>query len=158
MANQLPAITHIVQLMLGYRSFDSDSVAFVIRQRQQSPPLTFRVLTSPMSRIPRHRQTDKSTDRRNSPHPYLMREPIRVEGFQNTNYQLFRPTRGGWPARAAVPTNRGLSATSSARFQSDQPRATGYACRYRGRRKSWACMRLRSAAHVLSARGMLPVC
>jgi len=119
MANQLPAIKHIVQLMLENRSFDQ-MLGFLYTANGNKSPTNqpFEGLTGNESnpddagREIRVFKIDGST-----PHPFLMPGADPGEGFFNTNYQLFSTDD---PALGAVPTNRGFVVNFKAAIQSDQ--------------------------------------
>jgi phospholipase C len=88
MANQLPAIKHIVQLMLENRSFDQ-MLGFLYTANGNKSPMNqpFEGLTGSESnpddagREIRVFKIDGS-----APHPYLMPGADPGEGFFNTNY------------------------------------------------------------------------
>jgi phospholipase C len=119
MANQLPAIKHIVQLMLENRSFDQ-MLGFLYTANGNKSPTNqpFEGLTGNESnpddagREIRVFKIDGS-----APHPFLMPGADPGEGFFNTNYQLFSTDD---PAPGAVPTNRGFVVNFKAAIQSDQ--------------------------------------
>jgi phospholipase C len=118
-ANQLPAIKYIVQLMLENRSFDQ-MLGFLYDGQKTSPATgqPFEGLTGTESNpddTGREIQVYKIDD--TSPHPYLMPGADPGEGFLNTNYQLFSTDT---PAQGAIPTNRGFIINFKAAIASDQ--------------------------------------
>ncbi len=118
MANQLPAIKHIVQLMLENRSFDQ-MLGFLYESNGNKSPTNqpFEGLTGNESN-----PDDKGNEikvykiDRSAPHPYLMPGADPGEGFYNTNYQLFSTDD---PAAGSVPTNKGFVINFKAAVASD---------------------------------------
>lgn len=123
MANQLPAIKHIVQLMLENRSFDQ-MLGFLYSGTGNRSPTN-----QPYEGLTGNETNPDDTGRliqvykidRNAPHPYLMPGADPGEGFHNTSYQLFSTDD---PAPGAVPTNQGFVINFKAAIKSDQ--ADGY--------------------------------
>ncbi|HTV48749.1 MAG TPA: alkaline phosphatase family protein [Phycisphaerae bacterium] len=119
MANQLPAIKHIVQLMLENRSFDQ-MLGFLYSDNGNKS-LTgqlFEGLTGNESNpddAGREVKVYKIDD--TLEHPYLMPGADPGEGFFNTNYQLFSTDH---PAAGAIPTNQGFVINFKASIASDQ--------------------------------------
>ena len=119
MANRLPAIKHIVQLMLENRSFDQVLGFLYTANGNKSPT------NQPFEGLTGNETNPDDAGRpikvykidRNAPHPYLMPGADPGEGFQNTNYQLFCTDD---PAPGAVPTNQGFVINFKAAIQSDQ--------------------------------------
>jgi phospholipase C len=117
-ANQLPAIKHIVQLMLENRSFDQ-MLGFLYGGEKTSP-----VTGQPFEGLTGDETNPDDTGREvqvfkidnTSPHPYLMPGADPGEGFQNTNYQLFSTDT---PAKGATPTNLGFVLNFKAAIASD---------------------------------------
>lgn len=107
MANQLPAVKHIVQLMLENRSFDQ-MLGFLYADKGNKSPSgqTYDGLTGSESnpddagRPIQVYKIDPSSD-----HPYLMPGADPGEGFHNTNIQLFSTDD---PPHGAVPQNQGF--------------------------------------------------
>ncbi len=120
MANQLPAIKHIVQLMLENRSFDQ-MLGFLYHPANTSPSgQPFDGLTGNEtnpdgagSEIPVFRIDGTAS------HPYLVPGADPGEGFYNTNFQLFSTDD---PAPGAVPGNKGFVINFKAAIASDQAR------------------------------------
>ena len=119
MSNQLPAIKHIVQLMLENRSFDQMLGFLYTANGNRSPT------NQPFEGLTGNETNPDDTGREikvfridgNAPHPYLMPGADPGEGFFNTNYQLFQTDD---PAPGAAPTNRGFVINFKAAIQSDQ--------------------------------------
>jgi phospholipase C len=119
MANQLPAIKHVVQLMLENRSFDQ-MLGFLYNANGNKSPTN-----QPYEGLTGNESNPDDTGREikvykidsTAPHPYLMPGADPGEGFYNTNYQLFSTDD---PAPGAVPTNRGFVVNFKAAIQSDQ--------------------------------------
>jgi phospholipase C len=118
MANQLPAIKHIVQLMMENRSFDQ-MLGFLYQSTDNVSPAghAFEGLTGKETNpddlgreIPVYK-IDQHAD-----HPYLMPGSDPGEGFYNTNYQLFSTDT---PAHGAIPTNQGFVLNFKAAIASD---------------------------------------
>jgi phospholipase C len=107
MANQLPAIKHVVQLMLENRSFDQ-MLGFLYASTGNISPTNqpFEGLTGNESnpddagRIVKVFKIDHTAK-----NPYLMPGADPGEGFHNTNLQLFSTDA---PAQGAIPTNQGF--------------------------------------------------
>ena len=91
MANQLPKIKHVVQLMMENRSFDQMLGFLYADQKNVSPRgQPYEGLTGKESNpdgAGREVQVYKISKK--SPHPYLMPGADPGEGFYNTNQQLF---------------------------------------------------------------------
>jgi phospholipase C len=117
MANQLPAINHIVQLMMENRSFDQ-MLGFLYEGKKTPANQPFEGLTGEESN-PDDAGRTVNVFRIDStaPHPYLMPGADPGEGFQNTNFQLFSTDD---PAAGAVPTNQGFVVNFKAAIASDQ--------------------------------------
>src|SRR5262245_26799575 len=105
-ANQLPAIQHIVQLMLENRSFDQ-MLGFLYHPGNKSPlGHPYEGLTGNESNLDDRGQPvkvfkiDHTAD-----HPYLMPGADPGEGFHNTNLQLFSSDD---PAPGNAPKNDGF--------------------------------------------------
>lgn len=118
MANQLPAIKHIVQLMLENRSFDQ-MLGFLYEStgNKSATGQPFEGLTGNESNpddTGRDIQVFKIDQ--NTPHPYFMPGADPGEGFQNTNFQLFSTDD---PAPNATPTNKGFVVNFKASIASD---------------------------------------
>src|SRR5271156_5914381 len=104
MANQLPAIKYIVQLMLENRSFDQ-MLGFLYADSGNKS-----TTSQPFEGLTGEESNPDDTGREvkvyridsNSPHPYLMPGADPGEGYHNTNYQLFTTDD---PTPGAVPTN-----------------------------------------------------
>ncbi len=107
MANQLPAIKHIVQLMLENRSFDQMLGYLYTANGNKSPT------NQPFEGLTGNESNPDDTGREirvfkidgGAPHPYLMPGADPGEGFFNTNYQLFSTDD---PAPGAVPDQSGV--------------------------------------------------
>jgi phospholipase C len=125
MANQLPAIKHVVQLMLENRSFDQ-MLGFLYSANGNKSPTN-----QPYDGLTGNESNPDDTGREikvykidgTAPHPYLMPGADPGEGFYNTNYQLFSTDD---PAPGAVPTNRGFVVNFKAAIQSDQTKGFGH--------------------------------
>lgn len=119
MANQLPAIKHIVQLMLENRSFDQ-MLGFLYESTGNISPTNqpFEGLTGKESN-PGDAGRDVTVFKidHTSKHPYLMPGADPGEGFHNTNYQLFSTDD---PMPGAIPTNKGFVLNFKAAIASDQ--------------------------------------
>ncbi len=91
MANQLPKIKHIVQLMMENRSFDQMLGFLYAEQKNVSPRgQPYEGLTGKESNPDgAGREVQVYKIGRKSPHPYLMPGADPGEGFYNTNQQLF---------------------------------------------------------------------
>src|SRR5271165_4728439 len=117
MANQLPAIKHIVQLMLENRSFDQ-MLGFLYDAANPAPNnQPFEGLTGNETNpddTGRQIQVFKIDD--TAPHPYLMPGADPGEGFLNTNFQLFGTDD---PAPGTIPTNQGFVINFKASIASD---------------------------------------
>jgi len=118
MTNQLPAIKHVVQLMLENRSFDQ-MLGFLYSDHanRSSTVQPFEGLTGNESNpddLGREIKVYKIDA--NSSHPYLEPGADPGEGFYNTNYQLFSTDD---PAPGATPTNRGFVINFKAAIASD---------------------------------------
>lgn len=119
MANQLPAIKHVVQLMLENRSFDQMLGFLYTANGNRSPA------NQPYEGLTGSESNPDDAGREigvfkidgNALHPYLMPGADPGEGFFNTNYQLFSTDD---PEPDAVPTNRGFVVNFKAAIQSDQ--------------------------------------
>jgi phospholipase C len=121
MANQLPAIKHIVQLMLENRSFDQ-MLGFLYESTGNHSPTNqpFEGLTGTESNPDdAGRAVHVYPIDHTAPHPYLMPGADPGEGFHNTNVQLFSTDT---PARGAIPTNKGFVLNFKAAIASDQAR------------------------------------
>jgi phospholipase C len=120
MPNQLPAIKHIVQLMLENRSFDQ-MLGFLYADAGNRSPAkhAFDGLTGSESNPDDTGREVKvfKIDHTTARNPYLMPGADPGEGFQNTNYQLFSTDD---PAPGAVPTNQGFVINFKAAIASDQ--------------------------------------
>jgi phospholipase C len=119
MANQLPAIKHVVQLMLENRSFDQ-MLGFLYAANGNKSPANqpFEGLTgNETNPDDAGRQIKVFKIDGSAPHPYLMPGADPGEGFFNTNYQLYSTDD---PAPGAVPTNQGFVVNFKAAIQSDQ--------------------------------------
>lgn len=118
MSNQLPAIKHIVQLMLENRSFDQ-MLGFLYAPTNKS------ATNQPFEGLTGRESNPDDTGReikvfkidQAAKHPYLMPGADPGEGFHNTNYQLFSTDD---PAPGATPTNRGFVINFKAAIASDQ--------------------------------------
>ncbi len=123
MANQLPAIKHIVQLMLENRSFDQMLGFLYTANGNRSPT------NQPYEGLTGNETNPDDAGRAiqvfkidsSASHPYLMPGADPGEGFLNTNYQLFSTDD---PAPGAAPTNQGFVINFKAAIQSDL--AKGY--------------------------------
>lgn len=121
MPNQLPAIKHIVQLMLENRSFDQ-MLGFLYAADGNTSPIgqPFEGLTGDESN-----PDDTGRDIKvfkidhTAEHPYLMPGADPGEGFQNTNYQLFSTDD---PELGQIPTNKGFVMNFKSAIASDQTR------------------------------------
>ena len=119
MPNQLPAINHIVQLMLENRSFDQ-MLGFLYDGNRTATGQAYDGLTGTESNLDDTGRTftvykiDASL-----PHPYFMPGADPGEGFQNTNFQLFGTDD---PAANASPANSGFVLNFKASIASDQAR------------------------------------
>ena len=118
MANQLPAIKHIVQLMLENRSFDQ-MLGFLYADRGNVSPRNqpFEGLTGNESN-PDDTGKDVQVFKidHDAPHPYLMPGADPGEGFLNTNYQLFSTDD---PEHGQAATNKGFVVNFKAAIASD---------------------------------------
>jgi phospholipase C len=118
MANQLPAIKYIVQLMLENRSFDQ-MLGFLYSSSGNLSPTN-----QPFDGLTGNETNPDDAGRPvkvykidvNSPHPYLMPGADPGEGFKNTNYQLFSTDD---PHPGSVPSNQGFVINFKAAIQSD---------------------------------------
>jgi phospholipase C len=118
MANQLPAIKHIVQLMLENRSFDQMLGFLYAANGNKSPS------NQPFDGLTGNESNPDDAGREirvfkidgSAPHPYLVPGADPGEGFYNTSYQLFSTDD---PAPGAVPSNRGFVVNFKAAIQSD---------------------------------------
>jgi phospholipase C len=118
MANQLPAIKYIVQLMLENRSFDQ-MLGFLYENSGNRSPTG-----QPFEGLTGNESNPDDTGRpvkvfkinAAAKHPYLMPGADPGEGFQNTNIQLFSTDN---PAPGAVPTNQGFVKNFKAAIASD---------------------------------------
>jgi phospholipase C len=123
MANQLPAINYIVQLMLENRSFDQ-MLGFLYESSGNLSPTgqPFEGLTGNESNPDSSGQEiavfkiDAS-----SKNPYLMPGADPGEGFYNTNIQLFSTDD---PAPGAIPTNKGFVVNFQSAIASDKANLT----------------------------------
>jgi phospholipase C len=118
MANQLPAIKHIVQLMLENRSFDQ-MLGFLYQGsgNKSATGQPFEGLTGNESNPDdAGREVKVYKLDHTAPHPYLMPGADPGEGFHNTNYQLFSTDA---PAQGASPTNKGFVINFKAAIASD---------------------------------------
>lgn len=119
MPNQLPAIKHIVQLMMENRSFDQ-MLGFLYEGNKSPSNQPFEGLTGNESNPDdAGREVKVFKIDHNAPHPYLMPGADPGEGFQNTNYQLYSTDD---PAPGAVPTNQGFVINFKAAIASDLAR------------------------------------
>ena len=118
MANQLPAIKYVVQLMLENRSFDQ-MLGFLYEDTGNKSPAgqAFDGLTGQESnpddtgrQLPVFK-IDNTLD-----HPYFMPGADPGEGFYNTNYQLFSTDA---PTPGMAPTNDGFVINFKAAIASD---------------------------------------
>jgi phospholipase C len=117
MANQLPAIKHIVQLMLENRSFDQMLGFLYFPTNRSTSNQPFEGLTGNESNPDdTGREVKVFKIDHTSAHPYLMPGADPGEGFQSTNYQLFSTDV---PAAGATPTNRGFVINFKAAIASD---------------------------------------
>jgi len=118
MANQLPAIKYIVQLMLENRSFDQMlGFLYAANGNKSATGQPFEGLTGTESNPDETgRQIQVYKIEPNSPHPYLMPGADPGEGFYNTNNQLLGTDD---PAPGAVPTNQGFVINFKAAIASD---------------------------------------
>jgi phospholipase C len=119
MANQLPAIKHIVQLMMENRSFDQ-MLGFLYADNGNKSPTgqPFEGLTGNESNpddAGREWKVFKIDG--TMPHPYLMPGADPGEGFHNTNYQLFQTDD---PKPQTTPANKGFVINFKAAIASDQ--------------------------------------
>ena len=119
MANQLPAIKHVVQLMLENRSFDQ-MLGFLYEStgNRSATNQPFEGLTGNefnLDDVGNPVKVFKISP--TSPHPYLMPGADPGEGFHNTNFQLFSNDD---PAHGAAPTNDGFVKNFKAAIASDQ--------------------------------------
>jgi phospholipase C len=122
MANQLPAIKHIVQLMLENRSFDQMLGFLYAPSNRSTSNQPFEGLTGNESNPDdTGREVQVFRIDNTSAHPYLMPGADPGEGLQSTNYQLFSTDV---PAAGATPTNRGFVINFKAAIASDL--AKGY--------------------------------
>jgi phospholipase C len=118
MPNQLPAIKHIVQLMLENRSFDQ-MLGFLYADsgNRSATGQPYEGLTGNESNpddTGREIQVYKIDS--SAIHPYLMPGADPGEGFYNTNYQLFSTDA---PVAGEVPTNKGFVLNFKAAIASD---------------------------------------
>ena len=121
MANQLPAIKYIVQLMLENRSFDQ-MLGFLYEGsgNKSATGQPFEGLTGNESNPDdTGRQIKVYKIAQTAPHPYLMPGADPGEGFFNTNMQLFGTDD---PAPGATPTNQGFVVNFKAAIASDLAR------------------------------------
>jgi phospholipase C len=118
MPNQLPAIKHIVQLMLENRSFDQMlGFLYAGSGNTSAGGQPFEGLTGSESNPDdTGREIPVYKIDRTAPHPYLMPGADPGEGFYNTNYQLFSTDD---PAAGETPTNRGFVLNFKAAIASD---------------------------------------
>jgi phospholipase C len=117
--NQLPAIQHIVQLMLENRSFDQ-MLGFLYESsgNRSTAGQPFEGLTGNESNPDdAGREIKVFKIDHTLKHPYFMPGADPGEGFQNTNYQLFCTDN---PAEGAAPTNKGFVVNFKAAIASDQ--------------------------------------
>jgi phospholipase C len=121
MANQLPAIQHIVQLMLENRSFDQMLGFLYSKSNNRSPThQPFEGLKGNESNPDLNgREVKIFKIDQTAGHPYFMPGADPGEGFQNTNYQLFSTDD---PAEGAIPTNNGFVINFKAAIASDRAR------------------------------------
>jgi phospholipase C len=118
-ANQLPAIKYIVQLMLENRSFDQ-MLGFLYESSGNQAPRN-----QPFEGLTGNETNPDNAGRpvkvfkidQTAKHPYLMPGADPGEGFQNTSYQLFSTDD---PVPGAVPTNQGFVINFQAAIASDQ--------------------------------------
>ena len=121
MANQLPQIKHIVQLMLENRSFDQ-MLGFLYANNNNLSPANqpFEGLTGKESNPDdAGREVKVFKIDHNTKHPYFMPGADPGEGFHNTNYQLFLTDD---PSPGQVPSNRGFVTNFKASIASDKAR------------------------------------
>jgi phospholipase C len=121
LANQLPAIKYIVQLMLENRSFDQ-MLGFLYEGsgNKSATGQPFEGLTGNESNPDdTGRQIKVYKIAQTAPHPYLMPGADPGEGFFNTNMQLFGTDD---PAAGATPTNQGFVVNFKAAIASDLAR------------------------------------
>jgi phospholipase C len=117
MANQLPAIKHIVQLMLENRSFDQMLGFLYAPGNKSATNQPFEGLTGNESNPDdAGREVPVFKIDNTSPHPYLMPGADPGEGFLNTSFQLFSTDT---PAPGAIPTNKGFVINFKAAIASD---------------------------------------
>ncbi|MGA7655398.1 MAG: alkaline phosphatase family protein [Methylocella sp.] len=119
MPNQLPAIKHIVQLMLENRSFDQ-MLGFLYESNGNRSPTnqSFEGLTgNEFNPDEAGREVKVYKIDHTAQHPYLMPGADPGEGFHNTNYQLFSTDD---PVPGAVPTNMGFVISFKAAIASDE--------------------------------------
>jgi phospholipase C len=118
MPNQLPAIKHIVQLMLENRSFDQ-MLGFLYADSGNKS-----ATGQPYEGLTGNESNPDDTGREikvykidsSAIHPYLMPGADPGEGFYNTNYQLFSTDD---PVAGQVPTNKGFVLNFKAAIASD---------------------------------------
>jgi phospholipase C len=118
MANQLPAIKHIVQLMLENRSFDQ-MLGFLYEKTGNKSPSgqAFDGLTgNETNPDDTGREVKVFKIAKAAQNPYLMPGADPGEGFHNTNYQLFQTDD---PQPGQQPTNRGFVVNFKAAIASD---------------------------------------
>jgi phospholipase C len=121
MANQLPEINYIVQLMLENRSFDQ-MLGFLYEgtSNKSETGQPFEGLTGNESNPDdTGRQIKVFKINQTAQHPYLMPGADPGEGFFNTNFQLFGTDD---PAPGAAPTNQGFVVNFKAAIASDLAR------------------------------------
>jgi len=119
MPNQLPAIKHIVQLMLENRSFDQ-MLGFLYESNGNRSPTnqSFEGLTgNEFNPDEAGREVKVYKIDHTAKHPYLMPGADPGEGFHNTNYQLFSTDD---PVPGTIPTNMGFVISFKAAIASDE--------------------------------------
>jgi len=119
MANQLPAIKHIVQLMLENRSFDQMlGFLYASTGNKSAANQPFEGLTgNETNPDDAGREVKIYKIDHTAKHVYLMPGADPGEGFYNTNYQLFSTDD---PLPGAIPTNKGFVINFKAAIASDQ--------------------------------------
>ena len=118
MANQLPAIKHVVQLMLENRSFDQMlGFLYADNGNKSASGQPYDGLTGNETN-PDDAGRDIKVFKidKNAPHPYLMPGADPGEGYHNTNYQLFQTDD---PQQGQVPANKGFVINFKAAIASD---------------------------------------
>jgi phospholipase C len=119
MPNQLPAIKHVVQLMLENRSFDQ-MLGFLYESNGNRSPTnqSFEGLTgNEFNPDDAGREVKVYKIDHTAKHLYLMPGADPGEGFHNTNYQLFSTDD---PVLGAIPTNMGFVISFKAAIASDE--------------------------------------